>query len=182
MNNEQIGLQFQMLRQQITALGRDNLVTWQDIDAVLEDLQVSYEELQTSLESAEITKEVLFQQNQRITADCCHYRELFQFSPVAYLITDAHGIIQEANQAIAQLLNTSQEYIDGYSLIRQIRALEAQRGGYLPAAAITAYLDENPEKSLKAGFEAHLYKLVQPNEWVELVAKLAERASTSERI
>lgn len=69
---------------------------------------------------------------------------------------------------------------DGYRLIQHIRAIEAEQGGHLPAAAITAYLDEDREKSLQAGFEAHLYKLVQPSEWVEMVARLASQASSSE--
>lgn len=63
---------------------------------------------------------------------------------------------------------------DGYSLIRQIRALEALQGGHIPAAAITAYLDEDRENSLKAGFEAYLHKLAQPSEWIEMVAQLAK--------
>lgn len=63
---------------------------------------------------------------------------------------------------------------DGYSLIRRIRALEATQGGHLPAAAITAYLDEDREKALKAGFEAYLYKMVQPSQWVKMVAQLAK--------
>lgn len=62
---------------------------------------------------------------------------------------------------------------DGYSLIRQIRDWETKQGGHLPAAAITAYQDEDREKSLKAGYEAHLHKLAQPSEWVEMVAQLA---------
>ena len=69
---------------------------------------------------------------------------------------------------------------DGYSLIRQIRALEAQQGGHLPAASMTSYQDEDPEKSLEAGFEQHLYKLVQPGEWVEMVAQLASGTSRQE--
>lgn len=66
---------------------------------------------------------------------------------------------------------------DGYSLVRQIRALEAERGGHLPAIAITAYQEEDREKSLQAGFERHFYKLAQPNEWIEIVAELAKHSS-----
>lgn len=64
---------------------------------------------------------------------------------------------------------------DGYSLIRRIRALEAKQGGHLPAAAITTYLDEDREKSLQAGFEAHLHELAQPIEWVKLITQLVEQ-------
>jgi CheY-like chemotaxis protein len=68
---------------------------------------------------------------------------------------------------------------DGYRLIERIRALEAKRGGHLPAAAITAYLDEDREKALSAGFEGHLHKLAQPIELVQMVAQLAGRTSRS---
>lgn len=66
---------------------------------------------------------------------------------------------------------------DGYSLIRQIRALEAERGGHIPAAAITAYLEEDRTKALTAGYEAYLHKLARPTEWVELVVQLANHGS-----
>ncbi|MEP0889819.1 MULTISPECIES: hypothetical protein [unclassified Leptolyngbya] len=62
---------------------------------------------------------------------------------------------------------------DGYTLIRQVRAMELKQGRPIPAAAITAYLGEDREKALAAGFEAHLHKLAQPDEWVEIVAQLA---------
>lgn len=65
----------------------------------------------------------------------------------------------------------------GYDLMRQIRELEANQGGHLRATAITAYQDEDWEESLKAGFEVHLHKFAQPNEWVETIATLAGRAS-----
>jgi PAS domain S-box-containing protein len=334
MRDEQIPHHFQAIRQQMEALQRENSATLQEMDATLEDLQVIYEQMQTSLEAAEVVEAELFQQKQ-------HYQNLFQFSPIAYLLTDADGVILEANQAIAHLLNVPpislagkplavfvaerdraafrtrlhwlsqstgtqvwqmslcprsgepvgvelhvgiarnpaglienlrivvynlsqpqpevahstkqqtfrgsraegkipmpqlpqsldglrvlvvddeadiREFIsalleahgigvravdsavaaldelerfrpdvllsdirmpggDGYRLIQQIRALEAQQGGHLPAAAMTAYLDEDQEKSLQAGFEGHLYKLAQPNEWVETIAKLAGRVS-----
>lgn len=65
---------------------------------------------------------------------------------------------------------------NGYSLIRKIRELEAEKGWHIPAAALTAYLAEDREKALSAGFESHLHKLAQPTELVEMVARLAGRA------
>ena len=70
---------------------------------------------------------------------------------------------------------------DGYSLIRQVRELEAQQGWHLPAAALTAYLLEDRDKALAAGFEAHLHKLAQPIELVELVAQLAGRTANAKQ-
>lgn len=109
MTDEQIPHHFQTIRQQIEALQRADAATWQEIDAALEDLQVIYEQMQTSLEAAEVVGEELFQQKQ-------HYQNLFQFSPIAYLLTDADGLILEANQAIAHLLNVPQIYLVGKPL------------------------------------------------------------------
>lgn len=359
MSDNPVELHFQKIRQQMTLLQSENPGAWQEIDAVLEDLHVVCEAMQTHLELAAVVEEELLQQTQHLTQRCDHYYELFQSLCVAYLVSDADGIILEANQAIAQLLNvphphlvgkplvlyvaeddrsafriklnqlsqnggtqvwqirlrpregqllTAQLHItatpasnglierlqigvynvspaqtaipktveptsptevhddrltvpplgrqpleeraekgtllpqlpqsldglrvllvddeadirefvtavlesygigvravasaaaaleeldrfqpdvlisdirmpsgDGYSLIRQIRALEAERGRHLPAAAITAYIDEDQEKSLKAGYEMHLYKLAQPREWIETVAQLAGHASS----
>ncbi|MEB3355890.1 MAG: response regulator [Synechococcales bacterium] len=67
---------------------------------------------------------------------------------------------------------------DGYALIRRVRELEAQQGWHVPAAALTAYLDESREKALTAGFEAHLHKLAQPSELVKLVSQLSGRSDS----
>lgn len=332
MSDEQIQPYFQAIRQQIAVLKRVDLAVWTELDAALEDLQVIYEQMQTSLETVGVIEEELFQQKQ-------HYHDLFLFSPIAYLLTDADGLILEANQAIANLLNVphcdlvrkplaafvtpgdrqafrtclnrlsqsigiqiwqsslsprhgesivaelhvvsvrnsaglienlriavynlsqsrqatthstqqplqaaipiarspqsldglrvlvvddeadTHEFItalleahgigaravasaaaalaelerfrpdvllsdirmpggDGYHLIRQIRALEAQQGGHLPAAAITAYLDEDREKAIAAGFEVYLHKLAQPTTWIETVTGLAEQSSNRRR-
>jgi PAS domain S-box-containing protein len=65
---------------------------------------------------------------------------------------------------------------DGYSLIRKIRALPAEQGGQIPAAALTAYARvEDRMKALRAGFQSHLPKPVEPAELVAVVANLAGR-------
>ena len=65
--------------------------------------------------------------------------------------------------------------IDGYELIRRVRALEAEKGRPpLPAAALTAYSREQDRKRASAaGFQMHLRKPVEPHEVVHVVAKLA---------
>lgn len=342
MSDEQVRSHFQTLRQQIAALHRADAKAWQDVDAAIENLYVIYEQIQTSLEATEVLGEELLLTNQQLTERYQHYYDLFQSSPIAYLVTDPNGVILEANYAIAELLNVPQRFLvgkplavyvaeldrpdfrtklnqlslshalqvwrmkfcpredipfaaelhlnavrtdagaikylqigiynlsrfqnavaqpsqpldaaaipaaettplsslpqaldglrvlvvddemdvrefitailesygvgvravasaaaaleelaqfrpdvlvsdvrmpgeDGYSLIRRIRALEAEQGGHLPAAAITAYLEEDREKSLSAGYEAHLHKLAQPSELIQLVAQLAGRTAS----
>ena len=66
---------------------------------------------------------------------------------------------------------------DGYALIRQVRALEAERGGTIPAVALTAYArSEDRMKAVMAGFQMHVTKPVEPAELLTMVASLAGRA------
>ena len=65
---------------------------------------------------------------------------------------------------------------DGYSLMRRIRALPRERGGGIPAAALTAYArTEDRMQALLAGFQIHVPKPVQPAELIAVVSSLAAR-------
>jgi len=66
--------------------------------------------------------------------------------------------------------------MDGYSLVRQVRALEPSQGGKTPAIALSAYSrPEDRVRSLMAGFNFHVSKPVDPSELVTIVASLAGR-------
>jgi len=337
MSDAQVRKYFQAIQQQIATLQQNQTsMPLQEIMTALDELQLTYDEMQTSLEAAELIEEELFRQNQRINARYHYYYDLFQSSPIAYIVTNASGVILETNQAIAQMLNVPQRYLvgkplavfvaesarlifynklnrltqnskiqhwqinlcplqqepfdaqlhisatcnisgtvealqiavynmnlyqhnqsapklnsqeiftadvkplsqlphldglqvlvvddetdarefitavleshgirvtavastaaaiealerfhpdvllsdirmpdeDGYSLIRKVRELEASRGWHIPAAAFTAYLTEDREKALSAGFEAHLHKLAQPTELIAMVTQLTQQ-------
>jgi signal transduction histidine kinase/CheY-like chemotaxis protein len=65
---------------------------------------------------------------------------------------------------------------DGLSLIRQLRALEASRGGRTPAAALSAHTQgEDRRQAMQAGFQAYLAKPIEPSELTAAVARLAGR-------
>ena len=65
--------------------------------------------------------------------------------------------------------------MDGYALISQIRQLPAERGGKIPAAALTAYAGiENQRRALSAGYQVHIPKPIGPSELITAVARLAE--------
>ncbi|HLM58582.1 MAG TPA: ATP-binding protein, partial [Pyrinomonadaceae bacterium] len=71
-------------------------------------------------------------------------------------------------------------YGDGYSLIRQVRALPEELGGRTPAAALTAYAgEEDRARALASGYHAHLSKPIEPDELSAVVARLAGRAASS---
>ena len=71
---------------------------------------------------------------------------------------------------------------DGYSLIRRLRAIEKIQENALPAVALSAYArSEDRTKSIRAGFQNHLAKPVEPSELLAIVGSLAGRtAATSD--
>jgi CheY-like chemotaxis protein len=59
---------------------------------------------------------------------------------------------------------------DGYALIGRLRSREAERGGFLPAVALTGYVrTEDRARVLASGFQVHVPKPVDP---VELTAAI----------
>jgi CheY-like chemotaxis protein/two-component sensor histidine kinase len=65
---------------------------------------------------------------------------------------------------------------DGYSLIKRIRALESDRGGRIPAIALTAYgRREDRLKAVSSGYSMHVPKPVDPAELTTIVASLTGR-------
>ncbi|HEY7511854.1 MAG TPA: response regulator [Vicinamibacteria bacterium] len=62
---------------------------------------------------------------------------------------------------------------DGYSLLKKVRALPPERGGRIPAVALTAHsMVQDRLQSLRAGFQSHVPKPVVPEELVEVVASI----------
>jgi PAS domain S-box-containing protein len=335
MSDQLFNRYFNTIQKGISQLQQDqSSETKHEINFALNELEILYEEMETQQQASEVISNDLLQRNQELTQSCQHYYELFQEASIPYLVTDARGLILEANQAIATLLNLPQEHLirkplavfidqedwpvfriamynlthkrenktwqlrlkprhkdaietelqvaviydeadavnmlrigifdmtgayrrfsklnqlqnqaetplpatlpqsldglrvlfvddeadarefvtavleakgiqvqavssaaaaleaiehnhpdvlvsdirmadqDGYELIRRVRELEAKQGWHIPAAALTAYLDESREKALTAGFEAHLHKLARPDALVALVGQLSGR-------
>ncbi|TBR59685.1 response regulator [Westiellopsis prolifica IICB1] len=62
---------------------------------------------------------------------------------------------------------------DGYTLIRKIRGLNAEKEANVPAIALTAYTDsEDRVRALEAGFQTHVAKPVDPDSLVAAVANV----------
>ena len=84
--------------------------------------------------------------------------DLFSASPVGYYD--------------AILMDVRMPVMDGLTATETIRALDRPDAGTVPIVAMTANVfDEDVERSLKAGMNAHLFKPVEPE---RLYAKLAE--------
>jgi signal transduction histidine kinase len=65
---------------------------------------------------------------------------------------------------------------DGYDFIRRVRAREVERGGLIPAVALTAYSrTEDRVQALAAGYQMHVVKPVEPQDLLLVVASLTGR-------
>jgi CheY-like chemotaxis protein len=65
---------------------------------------------------------------------------------------------------------------DGYELMRKVRTREPERGGLIPALALTGYARaEDALRALEAGYQAHIPKPVTLDELAAAVASLAGR-------
>lgn len=72
--------------------------------------------------------------------------------------------------------------LDGYSLIRLLRTLPPQKGGLIPAIALTARATYKEHTlALDAGFSRHVSKPVDPDKLVAVVSELAFRSLSSQR-
>jgi CheY-like chemotaxis protein len=63
--------------------------------------------------------------------------------------------------------------VDGYEFLRRVRLLERERGGRIPAVALTAFArSEDRTRALRAGFLVHIAKPVDPSELVATIASV----------
>ncbi|MEH2027598.1 PAS domain-containing protein [Nostoc sp.] len=65
--------------------------------------------------------------------------------------------------------------VDGYSLIQHIRTLPPEKGGEIPAIALTAYARvEDSQRAITSGYQRHVTKPLDPEELVQAVVALAQ--------
>lgn len=87
---------------------------WREV--VLE-LQESLEELWVAEEELRAQAEELAASSDAIDAERERYAELFDFAPDAYLVTDGHGKIFEANRAASRMLGVPSRFLNGKLLV-----------------------------------------------------------------
>jgi CheY-like chemotaxis protein len=106
------------------------------------------------------------------------------------VLSDCHAEVVTAGSAADALLLVENERpnvlvsdigmpdIDGYELLKRVRALGQSRGGRMPAIALTAFArSEDRTRALRAGFLVHVSKPVEPSELVATVASVAGRSA-----
>jgi len=92
--------------------------------------------------------------------------------------TSAVEALERLNESKPQLLlsDIGMPEMDGYMLMRQIRALPPEQGGLTPAIALTAFAGEmNQQQALAAGFQMHLSKPVEPEHLISMIVNLVIR-------
>jgi DNA-binding NarL/FixJ family response regulator len=66
--------------------------------------------------------------------------------------------------------------MDGYDLMRRVRALQTESGAKFPAVALTAFArSEDRTRALLAGFVAHVAKPVEAPELIATIAAVTGR-------
>ncbi len=80
-----------------------------DLQTALEELNVIEEELRTQLDE-------MFEYRAVADGEYQRYKDLFEHAPIAYLVTDSHGVILEANTLALKLINCEYEFLKGKPL------------------------------------------------------------------
>ena len=97
--------QMQLLAQEFSSRPPDLLEqVFGELSTALEELHVATEELQEQNHQLLSTREQVERERER-------YQQLFEGAPEAYLVTNAVGVIEEANTAAEQLLNVRRPFL-----------------------------------------------------------------------
>lgn len=108
---------------------------------------------------------------------------LEQFGAVVTAAASTQEALQcfRANRPDVLLSDIGMPQADGYTLIREIRALPPEAGGQVPAAAITAYVrGDDRLQALNAGFQLHVPKPIEPIQLLNAVVQLVGRSPWNE--
>ena len=97
-------------------------------------------------------------------------------------VASAQAALEALNQSLPDIIlsDVSMPDVDGYTLMRQIRALPPEQGGQIPAIALTAFASQiDRQQAISAGFQQHVAKPVKIDELTEAIASLVIRRDNS---
>lgn len=88
--------------------------------------------------------------------------------------------ILESNNTDVLVSDIGMPGVDGYELIRRVRALGKEKHGDIPAIALTAFArSEDRRRALAAGYQLHVPKPVGEDEIAAAITTLLQRPSTA---
>ncbi|MEH1898890.1 MAG: response regulator [Nostoc sp.] len=100
------------------------------------------------------------------------FEEYGAFAIAVASVDEALAVLEQAKADIL-ISDIGMSEQDGYTLIRKLRSLEPEKGGCIPAIALTAYTrEEDRLEALSAGFQQHLSKPIDPTKLIAMVASL----------
>ena len=98
-----------------------------------------------------------------------------EYGAIATAVASVDEALAVIEQAKADILisDIGMSEQDGYTLIRKLRSLEPEKGGRIPAIALTAYTrEEDRLEALRAGFQQHLSKPIDPTKLIAMVVNV----------
>ncbi|AFZ03826.1 response regulator [Calothrix sp. PCC 6303] len=109
---------------------------------------------------------------------------LMQYGAEVTALTSAQDVLstlESSFQPDVLVSDIGMPDMDGYTLIRRIRALAPQQGGKVPAIALTSYAREtDQQQALAAGFQRHIAKPIDPHQLAQaIVLVLCNSKNTS---
>jgi CheY-like chemotaxis protein len=108
---------------------------------------------------------------------------LSQYGALVTTVDNARAALEEIDQRPPDVVlsDVGMPRQDGYDLIRQLRGRATQRGGRIPAIAVTAYASvADRAAALESGYQAHVAKPFDPAELARTIAGVhREHLSTS---
>ena len=100
---------------------------------------------------------------------------LSQYGATVTTVDSSAAALSEIDRRLPDVLlsDVGMPREDGYELIRRVRSRPLERGGGIPAIAVTAYASaKDRESALASGYEAHVAKPFEPEALAQTVAAL----------
>jgi PAS domain S-box-containing protein len=105
--------------------GNDSFALFDSVKSVRDLLQrrlddgagLAQGELEAGLHEIEALWEELRQRADELAGERQRYSEFFEYAPDAYLVTDSHGTVREANRAAAEMLGVPARTLAGKPLV-----------------------------------------------------------------
>jgi PAS domain S-box-containing protein len=86
------------------------------LKGALDDLADAMEELRAAHEEVDAQRKELDEACRKVQREHQRYLELFEDAPEGYIVTDLHGVIEQANLAAAELFDSARDFIVGKPL------------------------------------------------------------------